>query len=63
MHETNCYEKCEYYYYFDDLNNYYHRTEKKECPEKYNKLIQDKKNVLMIAKKMRLTNMKLKINV
>ena len=43
MYETNCYEKCEYYYYFDDLNNYYHCTEKKQCPEKYNKLIQDKK--------------------
>ena len=47
-HETNCYKKCEFYYYFDDLNNYYHCTNKYECPEKYNKLILDKKKCIII---------------
>ena len=46
IYKTNCYKKCEYYYYFDDLNNYYHCTENDECPEKYNKLILDKKKCI-----------------
>ena len=51
VYETDCFEKCEYYYYFDDLNNYYHFTEKYECPERYNKLILDKKQCINEGKK------------
>ena len=50
-YKTNCYRKCEYYFFFDDLNNYYHCTEKNECPEKYNKVILDKKKCINDCKK------------
>ncbi len=44
---TNCFNKCEFYYYYDESNEY-HCTKNFECPEQYNKLIIDKKNVLKI---------------
>ena len=40
-YKSNCYKKCQYYYYFDEFNNY-KCTENKQCPEKYNILIQEK---------------------
>ena len=45
MYATNCYKKCDYYFYIDDLNNF-HCTNNFECPEKYNKLILDKKKCI-----------------
>ena len=40
-HKTNCYQKCNFYYYFDESNQY-HCTGSRICPQKYNKLIQEK---------------------
>ena len=37
--DTNCYKECEYYYYFDNEKNYFCT---KECPNMYNKLIENK---------------------
>ena len=42
--KLNCYNECNYYYYFDE-NNEYFCTLTNKCPEKYNKLITEKKNV------------------
>ena len=38
---NNCYEICNHYYYFDEFNTY-KCTNNKTCPEKYNKLINEK---------------------
>ena len=38
---NNCYEICHHYYYFDEFNTY-KCTNNKTCPEKYNKLINEK---------------------
>ena len=38
---NNCYEICNHYYYFDEFN-IYKCTNNKTCPEKYNKLINEK---------------------
>ena len=38
---NNCYMKCDNYYYFNNSNNYI-CTPKKECPNDYNKLIEEK---------------------
>ena len=40
----NCYESCEYYYYNEENNNYC--TDNNICPEKYNKLIIDKRKCI-----------------
>ena len=40
--DTNCYEKCEYNYYFDSEKNYFCVS---QCPEKYNKIIEEKKKM------------------
>ena len=45
MYPTNCYKKCDYYFYIDDAN-YYHCTKNYECPERYNKLIFNKKKCI-----------------
>ena len=45
MYGTNCYKKCDYYFYIDDLNTF-RCTKKFECPERYNKLILDKKKCI-----------------
>ena len=37
----NCYKNCSNYYYFD--NNKYYCTENLECPQNFNKLIENKK--------------------
>ena len=45
IYNNNCYKNCEYFYYFDDLNN--HKCTKDYiCPEKYNKLINNKKKCI-----------------
>ena len=41
MNISNCYEICNYYYYFNKSNEY-HCTKDFECPEEYNKLIENK---------------------
>ena len=41
----NCYPICNNYYYFNE-SNAYHCTETLECPEKYNKLILEKKKCI-----------------
>ena len=41
IHNTKCYEKCEFFYYFDEFNDY-HCTENYTCPDNYNKLILNK---------------------
>ena len=38
---NKCYEKCLYYYYFDELGNYLCTTSE-ECPQSFNKLINNK---------------------
>ena len=38
----NCYESCDYYHYTNTSNNKAYCTTNKSCPEKYNKLIEDK---------------------
>ena len=40
--DSNCYEICIYYYYFDS-NKKHKCTENRACPDKYNKLINEKK--------------------
>ena len=40
--DTNCYNICNNYYFFD-LNNKYYCTEGNNCPDNYNKLIQNKR--------------------
>ena len=40
--ELNCYQICSYYFYYDEKQNKYLCTEKLECPEPYNKLIEGK---------------------
>ena len=42
---TNCYENCSYYYYFAESNTH-HCTERNECPEKYSKLIEEKRQCI-----------------
>ena len=40
---NNCFEKCDFYYYYDnENNNKYQCTLDKNCPEKYNKIIENK---------------------
>ena len=39
----NCYNNCSNYYYFDKNQNKTFCTKIKKCPEKYNKLIEDKR--------------------
>ena len=41
----NCHPKCSYYYYFDDNNNY-QCTVDLSCPNKFSKLIEDKKECI-----------------
>ena len=41
LHESNCYEHCNYFYYFDESNKY-HCTDNGICPENYNKYIKNK---------------------
>ena len=40
MNNKNCYKKCEYFYYFDELNEY-QCTLSYNCPNNYNKLIEE----------------------
>ena len=42
---TNCYPKCNNYYYFNESNNFICIKESK-CPDKYDKLIIDKKQCI-----------------
>ena len=42
---TNCYVNCEFYFYFENIS-YYFCTEKNICPNKYNKLIKNKKQCI-----------------
>lgn len=42
---TNYYVNCEYYFYFENIS-YYFCTEKNICPNKYNKLIKNKKQCI-----------------
>ena len=42
----NCYNNCSFYYYKDKYNDIFYCTERKECPEKYNKLISEKKECI-----------------
>ena len=46
--ENNCYEICKNYYYFDSNNNYHCKD---ECPNKYNKIILQKKRCIDDCKK------------
>ena len=39
----NCYMNCYNYHYFDNETNTYYCTENSECPEKYDKLIYEKR--------------------
>ena len=41
----NCYENCTYYYYFDN-EKYYNCTDNYFCPDKYNKLIPNKRQCI-----------------
>ena len=41
----NCHPKCSYYYYFDENNNY-QCTVDLSCPNKFSKLIEDKKECI-----------------
>ena len=50
LNYSNCYNICQFYYYFDD-NNEYHCTENETCPEKYNKLLINKKRCIEESKK------------
>ena len=45
FNNNNCYNICQNYFYFDEYNNY-RCSESKECPEKYNKLIRQKKKCI-----------------
>ena len=45
LNDKNCFKICKYYYYFDEENKY-HCTENEQCPENYNKLIEEKKQCL-----------------
>ena len=38
----NCYENCNFYHYYDKEKNKSYCTYNKKCPDKYNKLIEDK---------------------
>ena len=62
LFQSNCYEKCQYYYYFDEGNNYNY-TENDKCSDEYNKLILEKINALMNAKKMIFIDMNITIVV
>ena len=42
FYKKNCYEECPFYYYFNEFNQY-KCTEKRECPDQFNKLIASKK--------------------
>ena len=42
---ANCYQKCQYYYYYDSSNRY-NCTNNYICPERYNKLIREKKKCI-----------------
>ena len=42
----NCYINCSYYYYYDIEAKKYYCTKYQECPEKYNKLINGKKECI-----------------
>ena len=65
-YKTNCFSKCNSnenyfdnktnYYYFDELNEY-HCTKDYICPEKYNKIIIDKKKCIDECKMMILINL------
>ena len=39
----NCYQNCSYYHYRDETDNNLYCTKSEQCPEEYNKLIENKK--------------------
>ena len=60
----NCYEDCSFYYYYDKENyNKYKCTLEKNCPEKYNKLVIEKRRCIDDCKNDNIYNMNMKINV
>ena len=47
LYKNNCYERCQYFYYFNDTNDYICTD---NCSGSYDKLITQKKYVLINAK-------------
>ena len=60
LFKTNCFEKCNFYYYIDEYNEF---QCVQTCPEKYNKFIPNKKNILIIVEMMIFISMNLIIFV
>lgn len=58
----NCFKNCNYYYYIENKINLICLNENK-CPEKYDKFISQKSNVLKIAIMTKFININLNLNV
>ena len=56
----NCYQKCNGYYYFNEEKKYFCID---TCSEEYNKLIIEKINVLINARKIKIISMNIRILV